>query len=35
MMMVDVDDGSLQADSLLKSIWLDLRVGGHLALSLH
>ena len=34
MAMVDVDDSSLPADSAQVD-WLGLRVGGHLALSLH
>jgi len=35
MVTVDVDDGSLQADSQPKSVDLIWGVGGHLALSLH
>ena len=36
MAMVDVDDSSLPAGGLRAQVdWLGLRVGGHLALSLH
>ena len=35
MAMVDVDDSSLPAGLTAQVNWLDLRVGGHLALSLH
>jgi len=35
MAMVDVDGSSLSADSQSKCFWLGLRVGSHLALSLH
>ena len=36
MAMVDVDDSSLSTGGLTAQVdWLGLRVGGHLALSLH
>ena len=36
MAMVDVDDSSLPTGGLTAQVdWLGLRVGGHLALSLH
>ena len=36
MVMADVDDSSLPTGGLIAQVdWLGLRVGGHLALSLH